>query len=248
MNSYPAQPVEPLTKNGETPMIVRLHNLSARPPTLRDLKAVTKLMIACERADAGVSSATEEELENSWHVSDFTLKTDAWVIVTNRGQIVGYADVRWSGEQQLTSLLYVHPDYLGRGIGTLLVWLTEERARHLMQTMPLGKRVTLINSICSLNERARHLFEREGYTLVRHYWNLSVQEEGDMNSSFEGWEQRNWVQIDLNIDAQNLLETHQQEVRTGMYVMRQYYVFEKELREGQALQIEQAIVMPCVSI
>lgn len=228
-------------------MIVRLHNLSARPPVLSDLKAVTRLMVACDRADAGVSNVTEDELENSWRASDFALKADAWVIVTNRGQVVGYADVRRSGEQQLTSLLRVHPDYLGRGIGTLLVWLTEERARHLVLTMPLDQRVTLSNNICSLNERAQHLFEREGYTLIRHYWNLTIQEEGDMNSSFEGLEQRNWLQIDLSVDAQNFVGTQQQAVRTGVYVMRQYYVFEKELCEGQVLQSEQAIVMPCAS-
>ncbi len=228
-------------------MIVRLHNLSARPPALSDLKAVTKLMVACERADAGVSNITEEEIENNWHATGFTLKADAWVIVTNRGQIVGYADVRRSGEQQLTSLLRVHPDYLGRGIGTLLVWLTEERARHLMYTMPLDQRVTLINNICSLNERALHLFEREGYTLARHYWNLTIQEEGDRNPSVEGCEQRNWLQIDLDLDGQNLLGMQQQKVRTGMYVMRQYYVFEKELREGRVLPSERAIAIPCVS-
>jgi GNAT superfamily N-acetyltransferase len=229
-------------------MIVRLHNLSARPPAWSDLNAVTRLMVACERADAGVSHVTEEEIETNWHVTDFALKTDAWVIVTNRGQIVGYADVRHSGVQQLTSLLRVHPDYLGRGIGTLLVWLTEERARHLMQTMPLDQRVTLINNICSLNERALHLFEREGYMLARRYWSLSIQEEGDMSSPFEGYEQRNWLQIDLSADAYNLLGKPQQAVRTGIYVMRQYYVFEKELREPQALQIEQAIALPCVSV
>ena len=160
---------------------------------------------------------------------------------------MGYADVRRSGEQQLTSLLRVHPDYLGRGIGTLLVWLTEERARHLMYTMPLDQRVTLINNICSLNDRALHLFEREGYTLARHYWNLTIQEEGDKNSSFEEYESGSRLQIEMSADAYNLQGMEQQAVRTGMYVMRQYYVFEKELRESRVLPSERTIAMPCVS-
>ena len=220
-------------------MVVRLHNLAARPPELSDLEAVTELIVACERADAGIAAVSEEEIENSWQAPGFVLRTDAWVIVTKRGQIVGYADVRRSGGYQLTSLLRVHPDYLGRGIGTLLVWLTEERARDLMRAFPVDEPVTLINCVCSLNERSQHLFEREGYTLARHYWSVIMREEEEPEQAY----QRNRLQFDLSIDAQNFLGTPSRVVRTGMYVMHQYYVFEKELRAGIMVQ---QVVTQCV--
>jgi GNAT superfamily N-acetyltransferase len=231
------------SQEGETAMIVRLHNLAARPPALSDLEAVTELIVACERADAGIAAVSEEEVENSWQAPGFMLRTDAWVIVTKKGQIVGYADVRQSGGYQLTSLLRVHPDYLGRGIGTLLVWLTEERARDMMRAFPVEQPVTLINCVCSLNERSQHLFEREGYTLARHYWSVSMREEEERKQSCAESYQSKRLQFDLSIDAQNFMGTPSRVVRTGMYVMRQYYVFEKELRAGARIQ---QVVTQCV--
>jgi GNAT superfamily N-acetyltransferase len=228
-------------------VIVRLHNLSARPPTLSDLKAVVELQSACERADVGVTNVSEEELENNWHMSGFVLKTDAWVIVTKKGQIVGYAEVRRSGEYQLTSLLRVHPDYLGRGIGTLLVWLTEERARHLMHTMPSDQRITLINVVSNLNPTAQHLIQREGYTLAYHYWSLLIraEEEELEKQSFYRGEQR---MANLVLDVRNCGYA-EEEMRMGIYRIHQYQVFEKELR-GACLPLPVTVGMgvDCISV
>ncbi|MBV9617269.1 MAG: GNAT family N-acetyltransferase [Ktedonobacteraceae bacterium] len=226
-------------------MVVRLHNLSARPPVLGDLKAVTKLMVACERADVGVANISEEEMENNWQASGFTLRTDAWVIVTNRGQVVGYADVRQSGEHEFTSLLRVHPGYLGRGIGTLLVWLTEERARQLMYTLPLEQRVTLVNVVSSRNVPAQHLLEREGYMPVHQYWSLLTRAEEDVDVPHY---HRKHLTADLVIDVHNVPATQYQVARTGIYTVHQYHVFEKELRTGETLPILHIPETQCVSV
>jgi len=231
----------------KTTMIVRLHNLSARPPALADVKAVTALMIACDLAESGVADPTEEDVRNSWQAAGFNLRTDAWVIITNRGQIVGYAEVRRSGEQQLTSLLRVHPDYLGRGIGTLLVWLTEERGRQLMRTIQPDLRVMLTCAVSNLNQRAHSLFEREGYILSRRFWRLLIQMEDVSDQSLGELYQHGKLKVDLVIDAQNLIGTTQLAKRTGMYVARQYDVYEKELRAGKELQMGQEIAMQRVS-
>ncbi len=219
-------------------MIVRLHNLSARPPAMSDLKAVTALMVACDLAESGVTEPVEEDVRSSWQEPDFNLRTDAWVIITNKGHIVGYAEVRRSGEQQLTSLLRVHPDYLGRGIGTLLVWLTEERSRQLLHTISHEMRVILTTVVSNLNQRAQRLFEREGYTLSRSFWRLVIQMEDVSEQSLDELYRHGKLKVDLVIDAQNLMGTTQLAARTGMYVARQYNVYEKELRTGVELQME----------
>jgi GNAT superfamily N-acetyltransferase len=242
-----------LIKNGETPVIVRLHNLSARPPALSDLQAVVELQAACERADVGVTNVSAEELEDTWHMSDFVLRTDAWVIVTKKGQIVGYAEVRRSGEHQLTSLLRVHPAYLGRGIGTLLVWLTEERARHLMHAMPSDQPITLSNVVSNLNPTAQHLLQREGYTLAQHYWNLLIRtedggedEDEGLGKSFYQGEQR---LANLVLAVQNC--RYIEEIRTGIYTLRQYQVFAKELRGAclplPLVMVPQGIGVKCIN-
>jgi GNAT superfamily N-acetyltransferase len=233
-------------------VIVRLHNLSARPPALSDLQAVVELQAACERADVGVTNVSAEELENAWHMPGFVLSTDAWVIVTKKGQIVGYAEVRRSGEHQLTSLLRVHPDYLGRGIGTLLVWLTEERARHLMRAMPSDQPITLINVVSNLNPTAQHLLQREGYMLAHHYWSLLIcaedgEEEENLGQSFYQGEQRS---AHLVLALQN--GGYSDEVRTGIYTVRQYQVFAKELRAAclplPFVIVQQAIDAECINV
>ncbi len=226
-------------------MIVRLHNLSARPPVLSDVQAVTELMNACERAEVGVAHITEEEIESSWLAAGFMLRTDAWVIVTKKGQIVGYADARRSGEHQLTSLLRVHPNYLGRGIGTLLVWLTEERARHLMRAIPVGQRVTLINMVSSVNPRAKHLFQREGYTLAHHYWNLAIRAEEDMELPLYRRQQH---EVALVLDAQNVAGAQNALARTGVFTLHQYHVFEKELRPAAVMQFAQGLETQCIIV
>jgi GNAT superfamily N-acetyltransferase len=240
-----------LIKNGETPVIVRLHNLSARPPALSDLQAVVELQAACERADVGVTNISAEELEDAWHTSGFVLRTDAWVIVTKKGQIVGYAEVRRSGEHQLTSLLRVHPAYLGRGIGTLLVWLTEERARHLMHAMPSDQPITLRNAVSNLNPTAQHLLQREGYTLAQHYWSLLIraedgEEEEELEQSFSQGKQR----LAHLVLAPRSCGCSDEEVRTGIYTVHQYQVFAKELR-GACLPlviVPQGIGVKCINV
>lgn len=225
-------------------MRVRLHNLSARPPALSDLQAVAELQAACERADVGVTLVTEEEIENSWHAPNFVLRNDAWVIVTKKGQIVGYAEVRRSGKHQLTSLLRVHPDYLGRGIGTLLVWLTEERARSMMHAMPSDQPVSLINIVSNLNPRAQELIQREGYTLTQHYWSLLIRpEDGEPNLPLHH-ETQDLAPLVLDVQENAV---HAQ-ARTGIYTMHQYQIFEKVLRCASlpVLPLPLAVEVECV--
>ncbi len=202
-------------------MIVRLHNLAARPLRPVDAKAITELLIASETAEFGSTDITEEDIQRAWQTPSFDLKTDAWSIVTRKGQLVGYADVRWDNANELlNSSVTVHPDYRNRGIGTLLIRLVEERARQLVCNAQPGKRVVLSSLVSGLNEVAHRLFEREGYTFARSFWRLSLESD-------EVQEQQ---AVDLTIDIQDLFGVANLHKRAGMYVARQYQIYEKELR------------------
>src|SRR6266571_4713458 len=125
-------------------MIVRLHKLAARQPAVHDLRTISELMVACDVASSGRVEPVEHDLRQAWQAANFNLKSDAWVIVTNTQQIVGYAEVR-RGEKdeqgQLSAAIYVHPNYRSRGIGTLLTWLLENRARQIAADLPEHMRV-----------------------------------------------------------------------------------------------------------
>ena len=203
-------------------MIVRLHNLSARIPTLQDAEAVTELINACDIANFGSLDTTKEDVEKAWETPHFDLKTDAWVIITRKGQlVVGYADVRQTGShEQLVCRVRIHPKYRGRGIGTLFTLLIEERARQLACHAHPRKRVTLTVTVCVCNRGARQLLEREGYMSVKRFWRLSIT-DGDSHET---------LTAELNVDVQDLFDASNMVERTGLYVARQYEVYEKELR------------------
>jgi GNAT superfamily N-acetyltransferase len=217
----------------KTAMIVRLHNLSVRPPVLADLEAVTALMAACDAVEAGLIDPTEDELRSSWQSAGISLKTDAWVITNKERCIVGYADVRRGEGGQLTFALRVHPNYRGRGIGTLLIWLVEERARQIARELPMELRVTLSHEVSNLNQAAQQLLTREGYTLARHIWRLLIEMDEISSTLSDESRQDGRITMDLVVDSQSIMSAAPLAKRTGMYVTRQYHVYEKELRAAQ---------------
>lgn len=219
-------------------MIVRLQNLSARPPKETDLEAVTALLIVCDMAESGISDFTKEDVREIWQTPGFSLKNDSWVITTYKGQIVGYADVRQGRYGQFATTTLVHPNYRGRGIGTLLTWLVEERARQLAYELPADMRVTLSNSISCLDIGARQLLEREGYTQARSYWRLVIELDESGCAPDNQREQPGKLKVNLMIDPHTTLATARAKRRTGLYIARQYDVFEKVLRIGNAPEIE----------
>jgi GNAT superfamily N-acetyltransferase len=217
-------------------MRVRLHNLSARSPEILDLKAVAAIIVSTvSDRDESHREEVEKEVEHDWHEPGFCLKSDAWVIVTSKGQIVGYADVRKGEMSLLVFRLHVSPDYRGRGIGTLLLWLVEERARSMGEDMPAGERVALITDVCACTPGAPRLLEREGYQLVRHFWRLSIAlDEMVMESYADEW-QCGKIKMDLVVDSRTATGSTSQDRRTGIYTVQQYDVYEKELRIGDSL-------------
>lgn len=215
-------------------MIVRLHNLSSRPPTLSDVQHVAELIRLSDTAIIGQSDVTVEQIRAMWRDGCFDLKHDAWVIVTRDGHIVGYAAVQQREQGQLRASLYVHPQYRGRGIGTLLIWLAEERARYLMLCMNPELRVTLSINVNHQHESAVRLLERENYALTRSFWRVMV--DTDTMSGLSDAKQSGKLSIDLILDAQDVASMKYQ---ASMYVAQQYDVYEKELRSTVMQQVEE---------
>jgi GNAT superfamily N-acetyltransferase len=207
-----------------------------------DLEAVAALVIACDIADYGLSDDTMEEVLSGWQRPGFNLKTDAWVIATTAGQVVGYACVWHSEYVRIQMFACVHPAYCGRGIGTLLLRLAEARAREYAHQAPAGARVTLSTTVSHVNEPARRLLEWEGYKQIRHFWRLVIKMDEFPSEAFEEFYQRGKLKVDLVVDAQDLMGTTQPHIRTGIYVERQYDIYEKVLHLGQELPMQLATV------
>ena len=214
-------------------MPAMLRNLVARAPSMEDLEAVTELLMACDMLDDGLPDSAKEDLLCQWQKPGFNLKTDAWVIVTPGGQVVGYVGVWHHDAVHLHLAGCVHPAYCGRGLGMLLLRLAEARAREQSSAVPPGMRVTLRSMASHLKEAERRLMEREGYSLMRHCWRVILELDEVPPEACHDFYQHGKLKLDLVVDAQELVGTTQVHKRTGLYIVRQYDVYEKELRAGK---------------
>jgi GNAT superfamily N-acetyltransferase len=210
---------------------ILLQNLLARTPKLNDLSAVTRLLIACEMAEDGISDYTEKELEAEWHRAGFNLDTDAWVIITYKGQFAGYADIWMCEHSQIDMRVRVHPEYRRRGIGTLLLRLAEDRARQYARKASTSVRIMLRSAVSNSNTTARQLLEHEGFMLDRHFWRMLITSD----ELLSGAASSNMDKFDLYANVRELKDIAVQRQRTGIYTARQYDIYEKELRSGEPL-------------
>lgn len=214
-------------------MAVLLKNLLARSPRMEDLIAITELIQVCDVVEYSLADSTMKDLASYWHQPGFNLATDAWVIVTNKGQAVGYSCVWHKGYEQIFTFLCVHPEYRGRGIGTLLLRMVEERARQLVRNAREGSRVTLCGTVTRLNERAKRLFEREGYTAIRKIWRIEV----GTNDSRKVSSLQRAFKADLNMVRKDIGDATDLYDMDAIYSIREYEVYEKELRAGEDLPV-----------
>jgi GNAT superfamily N-acetyltransferase len=209
-------------------MSVSLKNLSARRPTFEDEVAISELIRACDIAEYGIQDSSVDDLKAILQKVGFHLESDAWVITTHKGQIVGFACVWHQDYEEIHTFVCVHPHYRKRGIGTLLLRLVELRAREKMRCAREDARVILRAMVSGTNIEARNLFEREGYTTVREFWRVVVTLDGSTDSGLPAGK----MTLDLDVDSRRLIGTSPLFDRDGIYSIRQYYTYEKELRSG----------------
>ncbi len=211
-------------------MAVLLKNLTARTPNTEDLAALSKLIRSCEWSEDTMTGSTLEELLSEWQRPDFHLANDAWVIVTTRGQIVGFACVWHEEHTRISTFICVHPEYRNRGIGTLLLRMAEVRARQHIRLAGPGERVVLQGLITNANEGAQRLFEREGYQEGRPFLRISfiLPAEGEGQERARAGRR---LKVDIGLEQQaSLLGASPLCDQDALCRVHLYRVYEKELR------------------
>ncbi len=222
-------------------MIVRLQNLSTRNLSPVDCEAVAELMNICDDAEAGSEAYTGEKIQQRWRTARFCLLNDAWGIVTKTEQVVGYADVQCdleAREKYYTVTVRVHPQYRGRGLGTLLVRLLEERTRQILISNSSERALTLRTTLRSQDMQGRNLLEREGYTPVHHFWRLLIDVEALAAQAQAVSVPMKQFQLDLVIDDEALPDDDMLHQRLKGYVACQHVVYEKVLHPASIQEMK----------
>lgn len=209
-------------------MAVLLKNLRARTLNAQDLGALRELVRLSVENEACVAGSPLRELLAGQARLDLLLENDAWVIVTTRGQLVGFACV-WHEEYTcVTTFLCVHPAYRQRGIGTLLLRMAEVRARECARMAPPEQRVVMRGAINSASAGARRLFEREGYEAGQAFLCIScvLNEESELQN-ISG----HILTLDVGLgQSDQPLAATALDGRDVLYNVSLYRTYEKELR------------------
>jgi GNAT superfamily N-acetyltransferase len=181
MNAPPRMTAERVANSQRRQTMGTLHERDSPPTgfTLRpaqesDIPAIIALMDAYDASfNHTVMSYDPDDIRNDWN--KLSRETDTWAISAPDGALVAYATVIDEGLGQIGADGYIHPNWRGRGLGALVLRLTERRARQLIGDAPVGARVTLLNSIVAEDTAAQALLEATGYTLARIFWRMRIE-------------------------------------------------------------------------
>jgi mycothiol synthase len=151
-------------------------SLRLRPASWNELEAVTQLIYDVCVADGDAAVAvTSEELRHEWQSPGFDLERDAFLVETGDGRIVGYEEFFNEHEHvKLRTDGYVHPEFKGRGIGTTLLRIIENRARAEIALAEPGVRVSLHSMIDNNDPSGHELHRNEGYQTLRYHWRMEI--------------------------------------------------------------------------
>ncbi len=142
-----------------------------RPPTPYDAEAIVRLLTSYENT-VNYIGFTTKDLYASWQDDEFNVETDAWVIVTHAGEIVGYAFVL--GHNVPTSIICEDPAYSGQGIWPYLLQKVEDRVHEFMDTNKLSS-ITLSTAFNDTFKIAQQTVKQKGYTLVHTAWRMEIE-------------------------------------------------------------------------
>ncbi|MFL5937862.1 MAG: GNAT family N-acetyltransferase [Gaiellaceae bacterium] len=140
-----------------------MSSFQRRPPTSGDAAAVAELVIAYERALYGKTEYSLGDLRAEWETLD--LVRDALVLL-DRERIVAFGSLEDRGELWRIDA-YVHPEELGRGLGTELVGALEAAAASR------GAR-RIQSGVAEPDEAGHRLLATLGYRRVRVFRELRI--------------------------------------------------------------------------
>ncbi|HEX8733002.1 MAG TPA: GNAT family N-acetyltransferase [Ktedonobacterales bacterium] len=146
---------------------------SVRRARDQDAQPMLDLVMACDLFFGKQPSGyTLEDVREGW--SNLDRERNTWAIIAPDGALAAYGELTDRGSGKLIADGYVHPAHRGLGLGTALARAMEARARELVADAPDGARVSVTNGVLLVDQGACELLERDGYTVVRTFWEMRV--------------------------------------------------------------------------
>ncbi|GAC1411196.1 MAG: GNAT family N-acetyltransferase [Actinomycetota bacterium] len=143
-------------------------------PLREDAAAVAQLVADFDTAIFGSSDTDIEDLKADWNAPGFSLDDDAWIVWAASGEAAGYATADWHDKgKEVWGDAFVHPNHAGRGVGSFLVDVMEERFAVLASEYP-GAPIIANNAVAAKDTAAATLLESRGYCVARRDWQMRI--------------------------------------------------------------------------
>jgi mycothiol synthase len=144
-----------------------------RPARRDDLEAVLTVVSAADVAQYGSPDVDETDVLDEWDRPGHDIERDTWLVSDRLGAPVAYAWL-WDRSEHvhLDGYCSVHPDHLGRGIGSALLEAMESRAGEIAALGRPDLPADLYQWIPSVDPAGRALLLARGYAAFRHMWRM----------------------------------------------------------------------------
>lgn len=141
-----------------------------------DDAAVVALINAHERSITGEERMTVDSYATDKGEPDFDPPSDAVYVTSTDGALLAIAQYRNRPPYVHPWIqAWVHPDHMGRGIGTALVTWAEDLAVSRIGRAPEGTRVAMSMGANEADERARRLYAAHGLTESRFFLEMEIE-------------------------------------------------------------------------
>lgn len=150
---------------------------TSRPGSMEDLAAAVELINRYSKHYLGIEGSTLSTLKNDWTTPKFKPERDIRVVFNTDGKMVGYIEVWAISTNPVHPWVWgrVHPEYVGKGIGSYLLHWGEERAREAIPNCPQGARVAYRVGTVSAIEPPKQLYNAFGLKLIRHFFRMLIE-------------------------------------------------------------------------
>jgi len=152
-----------------------------RPATLDDAGKAADLFNACNRAIGATGTETEEVIRFDWEDPEFNMATSTLAFFSQDGQMIAYQEMLDMSTIPVRPRVWghVHPDYMGRGIGTYLFTWGATLANRVFERVPADARIVLGAGRNSRNPHAHDLLVSQGLMPTGQAWQKMLIELDD---------------------------------------------------------------------
>lgn len=149
---------------------------STRPASEADAHSIYRVIYDYDVDMVGYSDFAMDDLLELFLEEHFNIDRDSCLVVDQEGRAAGYT-MLWAREprRRYTAFAVVHPEHLGRGIGTYLLGFLERR---MAEHVAYEGGAILWNWIDSDDEAARRMVETAGFSEVRRHYTMMTDLDG----------------------------------------------------------------------